>query len=92
LALTYVDGGLPGTASLIEDALKGLDVSFIPQAMLVNAKTASASRLKEALEADTTGFRFVGYVAPNSATDATLVYLTEFKDGMTWGDLRKITG
>jgi hypothetical protein len=46
----------------------------------------------DALDKDATGFRFAGYLAPTAAGNAILVQPTEFKDGMTWGDLRKITG
>ena len=53
-----------GAADLIHDALKGINVSFMPKGMLVDAKTTSASNLQEKLGEGNSGFTFRGDLAP----------------------------
>lgn len=75
-----------GAADLVQDALKGINVDFIPKGMLVDAKTTSADCLKANLEKGASGFTFIGDMSPS------LVVITAMEaNGLkTYGDVKKL--
>lgn len=77
-----------GAADLINDALKGIDVGFMPKAMLIDAKTTSADCLKTNLEKQGSGFDFVGDMAPS----LVIIKPTEAPALKTYGDVKKLCG